>query len=206
MSRTVAALYDSRHEADLARAHLASEVQARSLRIIGKDTLGALEGLDIAAADKEAYRDAIRNGGYLLVAEAPSGADGQLIIDLLEEAMGRVDEGSDQFGSDGGPGIRVESPAEEAQDRREASQSARLRAAPAAMQSDEGVPASKSPRPWFEQRLRRGVDDLDTGGARVRAVTRDEPAEEVVMLAEESISIEHRTSDQPMSQSEVEAA
>jgi stress response protein YsnF len=84
MSRTVAALYDSRAEAELARNRLVSGVKAKSPRIIAKDTLGAVDGLSIDPKAKAKYREAVRDGSNLLVAELPSGTRPGQVVDLLD--------------------------------------------------------------------------------------------------------------------------
>lgn len=83
MSRTVTALYDSRAEAETARARLGAEGNAGHMRILAKDTIGAIDGLKIKPEDADTYRDALRGGGVLLVAEVPDGQDSQRIVDLL---------------------------------------------------------------------------------------------------------------------------
>src|SRR3954468_1187420 len=107
MTRTIAALYDSRAEAEFARSRLVSRVKARSPTIIGKDTISALDGVEIQSSDKDSYREQLRAGGHLLVAEAPSGVEADRIIALLEEAVGHTDV---RAGSSAG--VRVEFPSE----------------------------------------------------------------------------------------------
>jgi stress response protein YsnF len=87
MSRTVAALYDSRAEAELARNRLVSGVKAKSPRIIAKDTLGAVDGLSIDPKAKAKYREAVRDGSNLLVADLPSGTKSTQVVDLLDVSV-----------------------------------------------------------------------------------------------------------------------
>src|SRR3569833_1257762 len=107
MTRTIAALYNSLAEAEFARSRLVSRVKARSPTIIGKDTIGALDSVDIQSSDKDFYRDKLRGGGHLLVAQAPTGIEPDRIIDLLEEAVGHSD-----LRADSPAGVRVEFPPE----------------------------------------------------------------------------------------------
>ncbi len=84
MSRNVAALYNSRAEAELARNRLVSGVKAKSVRIIARDTVGAVDGLSIDPKTKANYRDAVGAGSHLLVAELPSGTKPQHVVGLLD--------------------------------------------------------------------------------------------------------------------------
>jgi stress response protein YsnF len=203
MPKTIAALYDSRAEAEYARSALVSDRQARSARIIAKDTLGALDGLDIASSDKESYREGLRQGGHLLVAEAASGANPQLIVDLLEEAVGRAADPGDQWGDSAG--VRVQLPADEA-----AEQPAAINPSdePAKQpeRSRRSQSAEHSRRPWFEEQLRHGREDMPpAGGARVRTTTRDAVAEEQVTLRDDLVSVERRPADRSLTEDEIES-
>lgn len=96
MSRTVAALYDTRAEAETARARLSAEVKADQMRIIAKDTVAALDTLGMSQADVARYREALQSGGHLLVAQVASGQDAAPIVTLLEQSMS-VDPGSRNY-------------------------------------------------------------------------------------------------------------
>jgi hypothetical protein len=91
MSRTVAALYDSRAEAEMARNRLVSGAKAKLPRIIARDTLGAVDGLAVDPKAKARYRDAVRDGAYLLVAELPPGTKPQQVVGLLDVTTARRD-------------------------------------------------------------------------------------------------------------------
>ena len=85
MTRTVAALYDSRDEAERVRSRLVSALSVKSPpRIIGKDTVGAIDGMKFAPKDAQSYRDGLRNGAYLLVAQVPGTSSAKQIVELLE--------------------------------------------------------------------------------------------------------------------------
>ena len=98
MSRVVTALYDTRAEAETARARLGAESGAQNMRILAKDTLGALDGLKIKRDETDTYRSALLSGGHLLVAEVESGQDPQRIVDLLTNGSRRAaGTGSEQL-------------------------------------------------------------------------------------------------------------
>ena len=83
MSRTVTVLFDSRTEAELARERLAVDLRAQHTRIIAKDTLAAIEGLNIEKKDAFALRQALRRGAHAVIAEVPSGSTPDRIVSLL---------------------------------------------------------------------------------------------------------------------------
>jgi stress response protein YsnF len=112
MSRTVAALYQSRAEAEFARARLISDVRAQSPRIIGKETAAAIDGLGLNPKDAESYRQGLNQGGHLLVAKVPSGTAPTKVVELLKAAKGKSDDGPEVRIPDG-EGVRVELPGHE---------------------------------------------------------------------------------------------
>ena len=218
MSRTVAAIYDSRAEAEFARSRLVSRVKARSPRIIAKDTIGAIDTVDIADAEKDAYRTKLRGGGYLLVAEAPAGANAARIIELLEEAVGRKDRRADQEWGDGERGVHVEL-ADTAQGRTAgetsadgmidilpSSEVADHQGTDTAPEPDRTEPVEDLPMPRSDKEV-GSVHERAAGarGARVRSYTHDAPAEEQVVLSDELITIENRSGERSLSEAEMEA-
>ena len=225
MSRTIAALYDSRAEAEFARARLVSRLKARSPRIIAKDTLGALDALNIASAEKESYRDKLGGGGHLLVAEAPNGANPERIIEVLEEAIGRADRRAGLQWGDADKGVRVELPGDEPIQQPLQADSNAVDdggqpegpglASPALEGRGEGVgqegrdirPMEQSEGAWHEQKLRKGKGKSEgpAGAARVRSFTHEAPAEEQVTLLDETITVENRPSGRHLSDSEMDA-
>lgn len=209
MSRIIAALYDSRAEADFARGRLVSRVKAKSPRIIAKDTIGALDGVDIASEERDAYREKLRLGGHLLLAEVPRGASAEQVIALLEEAIGHSDPRAEQQWGDAEKGVRVELPAEGDGDTplepgpTEPGQSQQR---PGDERDHSAQTADRSPADaWsFQQDVREAKSERPAG-ARVRAVTRDVPVEEQVTLIDEVISVENRSSGRSLSDREVDA-
>ncbi|MFL6734817.1 MAG: DUF2382 domain-containing protein [Sphingomicrobium sp.] len=98
MSRLVTALYDTRAEAETARARLAAEAGADHGRIIGRDDGAELERLHLPADDDRGYRDAIAGGAFMLVADVPDGEQPDRIVELLEQST-RTELGSRPLGS-----------------------------------------------------------------------------------------------------------
>lgn len=228
MPRTVAALYDTRSEAELARSRLISELRAKAPRIIAKDTAGAVDGLKIDRSDAEAYRKGLQRGSYLLVAEVPSGARPKRIIELLEQSAGaRPDEDSAQQWGDADQGVRVELPSatktEEPKEpaiKEAAAEEPARRPAPEPRVEPEvpaaaavGAPEAANPCagaeeeriPLVEEELRIGNRQVVGGGARVRSFIRETPAEEQVQLREEVIDVENRPCERHLTESDTEA-
>ena len=83
MARTVTALYDSRAEAETARARLAAEVGADETRILGRDDIGALDDSGISKSEIHSFRESLLKGSHLLLAGVPAGRDPERIVALL---------------------------------------------------------------------------------------------------------------------------
>ena len=217
MPRTVAALYDSRAEAELARSRLISETRAKSPRIIGKDTAAAVDGLKIARADVDAYREGLRRGGHLLVAQVPSGASAERIIELLEQSTGAgADDRPDNRWGDAEQGVEVKLPeaspsetgqesASEPQLEPEAAGEAHAPPGPAAEEMADTAPAGEAPIRVAEEELGVGKRQLVRGGARVRSFTREAPAAEQVSLKQEAVEVEYRPCERHLSDSDIES-
>jgi len=105
MSRTIAALYDSRAEAEMARALLVEELKIKPPTIVARDTLGAIDGFNFDRKDADAYRDGVRRGAHLLVATVQEGASARQIVELLQAPVaGAARPAADQPKS-GGEGV-----------------------------------------------------------------------------------------------------
>jgi Domain of unknown function (DUF2382) len=223
MSRMVAALYDSRAEAEFARARLISGLKAKSPRIIGKDTAGAVDGLRIPRADAEHYREGLRQGGHLLVAEVPGGTSARRIVDVLAQSADRsAEDRREEVPKEGDDAFRIEAArqaiAQTAQERAPDAPAPRpVEARPdiagdmrrfAQMEGPrEPEVADEARAPVAREELRIGSPELARAGAgaRVRAFTHDAPAEEQVTLHDELVQVENRPSGRQLSESELEA-
>ena len=230
MTRTVAALYQSRAEAEFARARLLSETGARSPRIIGKDTAAAVDGLGLSPKDAESYRKGVGQGGHLLVAQVPRGRSSKRLVQLLKEAIGRADEAPDVRVPDGG-GIKVDIPTEPdpatrrlpAQDTKQETTASRGDNRDSAIAAPGGRDLHPEPQgakrapeevrtiaeeriPIVQEELTVEKREVPRGGARMRAFTRETPAEAEVDLREETVEVESRPSGRRMNDAEVEPA
>lgn len=86
MSRGINALYDTRAEAEVARARLVSEIGIDQVGILSKTNESELGKLDLSAADREKYSEGLRLGAVLLTAEAKGKKDEDRILRILDEA------------------------------------------------------------------------------------------------------------------------
>jgi stress response protein YsnF len=206
MSRTVTALYDSRAEAETARGRLVSAIKTQSTRIIAKDTAAAVDGLDLDPKQADAHRSAIRQGGHLLVADIAPGQDPRRVIAVLEQAVGAEPEPAAPDAPAVGVTTRVEEPPETPAPQ-PAVQPKIEQPQPATAETEQPaeriVEEARIPR--VEEELRIEARQVSRGGARVRSVVRETPAEEQVALSEERVDLEHRPSERRLSIEEVKA-
>ena len=233
MSRTVTALFDSRAEAETARARFIAQVKTQSTRIIAKDTLAAVDSLDIDPKHANSYRDAIRQGCHLLVAETEAGQDPKWIIAMLEQsprgATDAVEAPVPETPTYGFVGVTDQGPAEAAVAEPAVAQPAvaqpavaqapAVKPAVAVRVEEPKVPVREAPAPApiarapvqeapsapREDELRIGMPLKSRGGARVRSIIRETPAEEQVALSEEHVDVEHRASERRLSFDDVKA-
>ena len=225
MSRTVTALFDSRADAEAARARFITQIKTQSTRIIAKDTVAAMDSVDIAPKHVKSYQDAIRDGCHLLVAEVEAGQDPKRIISQFEQA---VVAARDEVGMPmaEGPtygfiGVTDQRPREAADDEpaivpeiaepevatevSDTEAQSPEREAPAGAEGTP-APAREVPDSPPHDELRIGMPLKSRRGARVRSVTRETPAEEQVDLNEEHVDVEHRPSERRLSLEDVQAA
>ena len=106
MSRWINALYDTRAEAEVARARLVSEIGMDKVSILSRTNESELGKLDLSAADREKYSDGLRRGAVLLTAQASGKKDADSILRILEEAA-RHGAAGEAFAGDGGLGART---------------------------------------------------------------------------------------------------
>ena len=229
MSRTVTALFDSRAEAETARARFIAQIKTRSTRIIARDTLAALDSLDLDPKHAASYQDALREGGHLLVFDVEAGQDPKRIIAQLEQPdrgapiaaaapvaetptygfTGDVDEPVDDVvvvePADDVVVVEPEAVPEPEVETAEVEAPKEEAPAPAPEPVLAQPRAEDAPSPRTEDELRIGMPLQSRGGARVRSVVRETPAEQQVELSEEHVAIDHRPSERRLSDEDVKA-
>lgn len=85
MPRTVNVLYDSRAEAEVARARLIAEVGAARIRILERSSLAELAKLSLSDADRRTYEGELSRGACLLTAEVPHDQDAERIVAIVTD-------------------------------------------------------------------------------------------------------------------------
>jgi stress response protein YsnF len=176
MSRIVTALYETRAEAETARARLTFEVQADTSRIVGKDSIAALDDIALEQRDLDSYRDSVRSGGHLLVANVADGQSADRIVALLEQSI-----------------------------RSEAAAPARDPSG-ALLPADCQQLVEEARIPEVSETLRVGKREVTRGGAKVRAFVREVPAEATATLRQEQVEVGSRPAERFLSDAEIECA
>lgn len=197
MSRTITAMFDSRSEAESARARLSSSgLEAERVRIIdqetGSSTGGAggqdgfwasLKDLFMPDEDRHAYGEGIRRGGYMLVAEVEKD-DVDRACQLLDQD-GSIDfeQRQSEWRNQGWAGYQAD---------RQAGAFGQLGGDRdgASFSNDRSVEEERIP--IANEELRVGKREVERGGARVRSYIRETPVHEQVNLREEHVDIERR--------------
>jgi uncharacterized protein (TIGR02271 family) len=211
MSRTITALFDSRSDAEAAKARLRdANVDISGLSIADQSTQGynatgysshedkgiwaSIKGAFLPDEDRHHYEEGVRRGGYLL--------SGEVDDDEAEEAV-RVLDTASSVDIDG-----------RANDWRASGWDY---AAPAAAgvtsgtatgltgERSYGETGNEQSIPIVEESLRVGKREVDRGGVRVRSYVVETPVSEQVNLREENVSVERRRVDQPLSAADGDA-
>jgi hypothetical protein len=219
MSRTVTTLLDSRADAEAVRTRFIAQVNTESIRIMAMDTTAAVDSLDLDPKHAKTYQDAMREGGHLLVAEVAAGQDPKKIIAVIEQAVGSGTIAAEASAPDTPAfklaGMTDVAPAEPAIPQPAVGPRAGgSEGAAATVATPKEVPAPApvlgsavqyAPGPQDDCEMRIGAPLKARGGARVRSVIRDTPAEEQIMLSDEHVDVEHRPSARQLSFEDVQA-
>jgi uncharacterized protein (TIGR02271 family) len=202
MSRTVTAFFDSREEAEAAKARLqSSNLDADRIRIVDKDSssssssgassaesrgfFGSLADMFMPDEDRYAYQEGINRGGYLLCAQVDE-AEADQAIRLLDESNS-VDfdqretewRGQGWAGWTGGTMNNQQVASGDSYGQQQAF-------------SESGRAISEEHIPVVEEQLRVGKREVNRGGARVRSYVRETPVHEQINLREEHVDVERR--------------
>jgi uncharacterized protein (TIGR02271 family) len=86
MARSINALYDTRPEAEVAKARLAAEAGVEDVRILGKGSAEDLGKLDLSDPDRKRYAEGLASGASLLTAKVGGREDEAKIIKILAQA------------------------------------------------------------------------------------------------------------------------
>ena len=207
MSRTVTAMFDSRPEAEAAKARLtSSNIDADSIRIIDKNYSsespgttgssdhdgfwGSLKGMFMPDEDRHAYGEGIHRGGYLLCAEVDEDQADRAIALLDEAETVDFDERQQSWRNEGWEGSYAGAGT---------ARSSAFGGSRGFESREKSSTVEEEHIPIVEEELRVGKREVERGGARVRSYVREVPVHEQVNLREEHVSVERRPVDQPLS-------
>ena len=182
MSRTLTAFFDSRADADAAKARLvASHVDADHIKIVDQSTGGdkglwaSLKDLFVADDDRHAYGEGIRRGGFLLTAEVDEGQADAAVRVLDEGNSVDLDQRTADWRGSGWTGTYA----------------------------DASRGGTEEVIPVIEEELRVGKREVSRGGARVRSYIREIPVSEQVSLRDEQVNVERRPVDRALAAGEL---
>jgi uncharacterized protein (TIGR02271 family) len=200
MSRTVTALFDSRPEAEAAKARLASSsIDADNVRIIDKSSSGSSEGhgfwaslkdMFIPEEDRFAYGEGISRGGFLLCAQVDEDQADQAVSILDESDSVDFDQRQQDWRSEGWQGYQADA--------------GTFGTASSQLGGERSNIIEEEHIPIVEEELRVGKREVTRGGARVRSFVREIPVHEQVNLREEHVSVERRPVDQTLNAGDVD--
>jgi len=87
MSRTVAALYSTRAEAETAQARLRAQLPTQEASVLGASEKQQLANFNFQQKDRATYEDALAGGDYLVCARVASGQDPDRIVRILASSV-----------------------------------------------------------------------------------------------------------------------
>lgn len=175
MPRTVNVLYDSRAEAEVARARLMAEVGAARIRILERSSLAELAKLSLSDADRRTYEGELSRGACLLTAEVPHDQDAERIVAIVTDVA-----------------------------RTAPTNPAALAPSTLAGATTPGHMAEERVA-LIEEELRIGTREVVRGGATVRTHVREVPAEASVTLRQDRLEVSRRPVGRTLSDSELNA-
>lgn len=223
MSRTITAMFDSRGEAEAARARLtASNIDADRVRIIDQSTgaggttgttsgdrsgdgggfWSSLRDMFMPEEDRHAYGEGIQRGHFMLAAEVEENQADEACRILEESSSVDFDQRTSDWRSQGWGG-RYER-GHEANDRQAGafgtlgSDDDDRGTRGTGMAGDRDRVVDEEHIPVVEEQLRVGKREVNRGGARVRSYVRETPVHEDVTLHSEHVSVERRPVDETL--------
>lgn len=206
MSRTVTALFDSRSEAEAAKARLASSrIDADNIRIIDQSSGGSgnqqeqiadrgfmasLKELFMPDEDVHAYGEGIARGGFMVCAKVEDDQADQAVGMLEQSNSIDFDQRQEDWRSEGWTGYTGKTPGYE---------SGGIGTSSFKDNESRSANVEEERIPILEEELKVGKREVARGGARVRSYIVEEPAHEQISLREENVSVERRPVDETLS-------
>jgi uncharacterized protein (TIGR02271 family) len=209
MTRTLTAMFDSRSDAEAAKAQLQSAVSADSIHIHDQTSQGfssasysthenrgfwdSVKSAFLPDEDRHTYEEGMRRGGYLLTAEVNE-RDADEACRILDTTNSvDIDSRASEWRSSGW---------DYEQHRNQAAQTTGAGSAFAfgsTQQTGLQDTGAEQRIPIVEEQLKVGKREVARGGVRVRSYVAETPVSEQVTLRDEHVSVERRAVDQPLS-------
>jgi len=222
MSSTITAMFDSRSDAEAAKARLESaNVDAEHVHIHDKTSSGhreqgysthedrgvwdSIKNAFLPDEDRHTYEEGLRRGGVLLTADVDDDRVDEAVRVLEGAGSIDIDDRSSQWRSSGWD---YAAPAAGAGVGTGAAFGALGANAPTTgVGSAEHVGSSEREEviPVVEEQLVVGKRDVNRGGVRVRSYVTETPVHEQIRLRNERVNVERRTVDQPLSAADDDA-
>jgi uncharacterized protein (TIGR02271 family) len=207
MSSTITAMFDSRSDAEAAKARLESaNVDAEHVHVHDKSSHGfreqgysshedrgvwdSIKNAFLPDEDRHTYEEGLRRGGVLLTADVDDDRVDEAVRVLEDAGSIDIDDRSSEWRSSGwdysaptaGAGVRTA-------------------AGLGALGSTDHAGSSEREEviPVVEEQLVVGKRDVNRGGVRVRSYVTEMPVHEQIRLRNERVNVERRTVDQPLS-------
>ena len=187
MAKTVIGLFDNLREAQpIVQALVDDGFRREDIRTLTSQeeaSVGTLSALGVPAAEAQAYADAVRRGGALVVVDA---------ADERADRAVAIMEGSPAVEREARPAAEAAPPT--------AAGRARERAG-----TREGETGEVT-IPVVEEELQVGTRQVQRGGVRLYTRVVERPVEETVRLRDETVHVERRPVDRPATEADVAAA
>jgi uncharacterized protein (TIGR02271 family) len=218
MSSTITAMFDSRSDAEAAKARLqAANVDAEHIRVHDKSSQGyneqsysthqdrgvwgSIKNAFLPDEDRHTYEEGLRRGGVLLTADVDDDRVDEAVRVLEEEANTiDIDDRSNQWRSSGwdyaGPSGATSTSGSNPAFSSVGSGNTNERALGSGQ--EEVIPI-------VEEQLVVGKRDVNRGGVRVRSYVTETPVHEQIRLRNEHVEVERRAVDQPLSTADNDA-
>ncbi|VWX48421.1 YsnF/AvaK domain-containing protein [Novosphingobium sp. 9U] len=218
MSSTITAMFDSRSDAEAAKARLqAANVDADHVHVHDKSSAGhreqgysthedrgiwdSIKNAFLPDEDRHTYEEGLRRGGVLLTADVDDDCVDEAVRVLEEAGSIDIDDRASQWRSSG-----WDYSANTAGVGTASTLGALGGASGTTGLNDRAVGAEREEViPVVEEQLVVGKRDVNRGGVRVRSYVTETPVHEQVRLRNERINVERRPVDQPLSAADTDA-
>ncbi|MDX3899712.1 MAG: YsnF/AvaK domain-containing protein [Sphingobium sp.] len=212
MPSTITALYDSRSEAEAAKARLLSaNVDAEHVHVHDQSSSGyrdqgysthedlgiwdSIKNAFLPDEDRHTYEEGLRRGGTLLTADVDDDRVDEAVRVLEDAGSIDIDERASQWRSSGWdyaatvPGAGGKLSTYDEGSRTDATLGS---------EREDVIPVA-------QEELVVGKRDVNRGGVRVRSYISETPVHEQIRLRNEHVNVERRAVDQPLSTTDTDA-